>query len=178
LRARHGAVAVEVLAEGARAEPSAEAPAPYWERCVQLVAAGRPRLAARSCIPAWVPNHPWQPVQQLGTRPLGEVLFALDGVERGPLQFAQLPAPAGAEAHLGAVVMARRCTYRRQGAALVLTEVFLDTDLAASSKPPHPFIHPAPSPHERPHPAPPRVRRQRRRAGPRQLGGRGQRAHR
>lgn len=128
LRARHGAVLVEVLAEGARAEPSAEASAPYWERCVQLVAAGRPRLTARSCIPAWAPDHPWQAVQQLGTRPLGEVLFALDGVARGPLQFAQLPVPAAAEAHLGAVVMARRCTYRRQGATLVLTEVFLDTD--------------------------------------------------
>ncbi len=128
LRARHGAVAVEVLAEGACIEPSVEAAAPFWERCVQLVAAGRPRLTARSCIPAWAPDPPWQPVQQLGTRPLGEVLFALDGVARGPLQFAQLPAPAAAEAHLGAVVMARRCTYRRQGATLVLTEVFLDTD--------------------------------------------------
>lgn len=128
LRARHGAVRVEVLAEGERTEPSVEASAPYWERCVRLVAAGRPRLAARSCIPAWAPDHPWQAVQPLGTQPLGEVLFALDGVERGPLRFAQLPAPAAAEAHLGAVVMARRCTYRRQGAKLVLTEVFLDID--------------------------------------------------
>lgn len=126
LRAGHGAVTVEVLAEGARAEPAAEASAPYWERCVQLVAAGRPRLAARSCIPAWAADHPWQAVQQLGTRPLGEVLFALDGVEREPLQFAQLHSPAAPEAHPGAAVMARRCTYRRQGATLVLTEVFLD----------------------------------------------------
>lgn len=128
LRMRHGSVTVEVLDEGARADPRAETSTAHWERCVQLVAAGRPLLAARSCIPAWTPDHPWRAVQRLGTRPLGEVLFTLDGVERGPLQFAQLRAPHGPDAHGGAVVMARLCTYRRQGATLVLTEVFLNTD--------------------------------------------------
>lgn len=93
LRLRHGAVAVEVLAEGLRTESVAQEFAPQWERCVQLVAAGRARLAARSCIPACTPDHPWQAVQRLGTRPLGEVLFKLDGIMRGSLQFAPLHLP-------------------------------------------------------------------------------------
>lgn len=128
LRSRHGSVAVEVLAEGLRAESAAQRFAPQWERCVQLVAADRVRLAARSCIAACTPDHPWQAVQRLGTRPLGEVLFTLDGIARGPLQFAQLRVPDGPDGRSGAVVMARRCTYHRQGVALVLTEVFLNTD--------------------------------------------------
>lgn len=86
---------------------------------MRLVAASRPRIAARTCIPGWGPDNPWCEVQQLGDRPLGELLFELGDIERGPLRFARLGADARAP-------HARRCVYRRAGAVLELTEVFLD----------------------------------------------------
>jgi chorismate--pyruvate lyase len=122
LRDAFGPVTVERLFEGARGAEAAAGLAegrPVWERCVRLVAAGRPRIAARTCIPGWGPDNPWCEVQQLGDRPLGELLFELGDIERGPLRFARLGADARAP-------HARRCVYRRAGAVLELTEVFLD----------------------------------------------------
>lgn len=122
LRDAFGPVTVERLFEGARGAEAAAGLAkgrPVWERCVRLVAAGLPRIAARTCIPGWGPDNPWCEVQRLGDRPLGELLFELDDLERGPLRFARLGADARAP-------HARRCVYRRSGAVLELTEVFLD----------------------------------------------------
>lgn len=143
LRERFGAVTVELLAEGERAatdgflgspdRPAAPnppeglpdatvPPLPVWERCVCLHAGGQPRIAARTCIPQWSAAQPWRAVARLGRQPLGELLFTRPGIERGRLTYAVASATPW--------LPARRCRYVWQGAALDLTEVFLDAALA------------------------------------------------
>lgn len=120
-------VAVRVLSEGlARPHPDEAlrlrmgADALAWVRCVQLVGGGAVRLRARTVIPHWGHANPWADVQLLGTRPLGELLFGLPGGQRSGFEWCSEAAPAGG------AVWSRRCVHTHQGAALLLTETFVD----------------------------------------------------
>ena len=122
-------VAVQVLSEGVapplpdeaqRLDMGRDERAHAWVRCVQLVGGGVVRLRARTVIPQWTPGNPWRLVQQLGTRPLGELLFSLPGLQRSGFEWSSRVAPAGGD------VWSRRCVHTHQGAALLLTETFVD----------------------------------------------------
>ncbi|MFY8126532.1 MAG: chorismate--pyruvate lyase family protein [Hydrogenophaga sp.] len=112
----------EALALGLAADEAA------WVRCVVLRGGERPRIYARTVIPNWHPHNPWAEVQRLGDQPLGELLFTLPDLWRSDFEWA-LNAPwPEALAQASAVqpeVLARRCTFVRGHAPLLLTEVFL-----------------------------------------------------
>ncbi len=61
-----------------------------WIREVQLVGDGQPWVFARTLIPARTLNGCGRRLTRLGTRPLGEVLFADPGVRRGPVEIARI----------------------------------------------------------------------------------------
>jgi len=137
LRQRHPGLAVRVLDEGPGHLLSDEAQrlglapgSPAWVREVTLHEHDLELVAARSVIPHWSPDNPWYEVQRLGTRALGELLFSDPALERSGFEF-QLGAgwrqsdDTPAEPRL-----ARRCLYRRHGAALLLTERFLQLPAA------------------------------------------------
>jgi chorismate--pyruvate lyase len=112
----------EALALGLAADEAA------WVRCVVLRGGERPRIYARTVIPNWHPHNPWAEVQRLGDQPLGELLFTLPDLLRSDFEWA-LNAPwpeALAQASADQpMVLARRCTFVRGHAPLLLTEVFL-----------------------------------------------------
>ncbi len=99
-----------------------------WVRCVVLLGGGRPRIYARTVIPRWNAQNPWAEVQALGEQPLGELLFTLPDLLRSDFEWAlnapwpEALAQASADQH---EVLARRCTFVRQHAPLLLTEAFL-----------------------------------------------------
>ena len=91
-----------------------------FPRCTVRVWAGgggRPRLLARAVIPHWGPDNPWAPVAVLGATPLGELLFALPGLERSEFEWSTTLSWAPSR-------WARRCQFDHQGTPLLLTEVF------------------------------------------------------
>lgn len=96
-----------------------------WVREVRLHAAEQLLVHARTVVPHWGPGNPWHDLSALGERPLGELLFQLPDLQRSPLEFGLT--------HLNTLSCftegplkrpARRCTYTRDGAALLLTEAF------------------------------------------------------
>jgi chorismate--pyruvate lyase len=115
-------LAHEALALGLAADEAA------WVRCVVLLGGERPRIYARTVIPNWHPHNPWAEVQTLGEQPLGELLFTLPDLSRSNFEWA-LNAPwPEALAQVSAdqpEVLARRCTFVRGYAPLLLTEAFL-----------------------------------------------------
>lgn len=63
-----------------------------WIREVQLLCDHQPWVFARTLIPAETLRGRGQRLTRLGTRPLGEVLFADPGVRRGPVEIARIAA--------------------------------------------------------------------------------------
>lgn len=134
LRATWGAVSVDVIDEGLDTPLAHEAdrlgmPAgeAAWVRCVWLRCHGQARVHARTVIPRWGPRNPWVQVQQLGRLPLGELLFRATDLQRSAFEWcgdADWPSPLAEAARTAA--LARRCVFHRDGAPLLLTEVFLD----------------------------------------------------
>lgn len=134
LRTQWGEVAVQVITEGPAVPLPHEAQrlgleltATAWVRSVSLLCRGRPRLHARTVIPAWSPHNPWAQVQHLGRQPLGELLFSLPDLQRSAFEWAaDLPWPDAApgQAPVGPGSLARRCVFVRAGAPLLLTELF------------------------------------------------------
>ncbi len=61
-----------------------------WIREVQLLGNEQPWVFARTLIPAQTLSGCGRRLTQLGTRPLGEVLFADPGVRRGPVEVARI----------------------------------------------------------------------------------------
>jgi len=61
-----------------------------WTREVQLLCNDQPWVFARTLIPARTLNGRGRRLTQLGTRPLGEVLFADPGIRRGPVAIARI----------------------------------------------------------------------------------------
>ncbi len=116
-------VAVRVLHEGLRVPTNDErqclklpAGVACWVREVLLHAGNKHLIVARTIVPEWTPENPWQIVSTLGQRPLGELLFSLPHLVRTPLEFTR-------DVDTGA--FSRRRVYEWSGARLLLTEEFL-----------------------------------------------------
>lgn len=108
-------------AQGLGVEPTTTC----WVREVLLHQLDKRLVHARTVIPDWGPQNPWQALQGLGQRPLGEVLFQLPDVARSALEFAVM-APVAPQPWAATLQPrpARRRLHRQQHAALLLTEVF------------------------------------------------------
>ncbi len=100
----HGAVRVEVLAQGRRRLWPQERRALGCDvghvREVVLHIDERAAVWARSSVPVRAVKGPWQAIRGLGTRPLAELLFSHRAVRRGPLQTLRLRAHDPAGAHM------------------------------------------------------------------------------
>lgn len=96
-----------------------------WVREVRLHAAEQLLVHARTVVPHWGPGNPWHDLSALGERPLGELLFQLPDLQRSPLEFGLVDLKTLNGLAEGPLKRpARRCTYTRDGAALLLTEAF------------------------------------------------------
>ncbi len=132
LRREHPGLAVQIVAEGLGPLLPDEAirlalPAhsQAWVREVTLHDGSLDLLQARTVITDWSPSNPWSELQRLGSRPLGEILFSDSGLERSEFEFTLGPGWRTPETSPAPDQLARRCVYRRLGAALLLTERFL-----------------------------------------------------
>lgn len=99
-----------------------------------------PMVFARSVIDHAHSLGPWRSLRGLGNRPLADVLFgAVNGIVRSPLQFAGLRPTSPLQRHIRQVLQtttgrhtalrsmpARRSVFHRQGAGLLVMEVFAD----------------------------------------------------
>lgn len=99
---------------------------PAWIRCASLRAGGRTLIRARSVIPDWHNYNPWSQVADLGEQPMGLWLFQQPGLRRSPFEWARPEDPLGG-------CWARRSSFLRHGAPLLLTEWLVD--LHPSSEP-------------------------------------------
>lgn len=107
---RDGALDV-VDAEAMDLSPGMEA----RSREVHLCCGGEPMIYARSVLPQATLEGAGSALAGLGTRPLGDALFAYAGLERGPIEIA----------HTGRG-WARRSVFRVDGAPVLVGEWFLD----------------------------------------------------
>ena len=95
---------------------------------------------ARSVTPHAQSLGPWRSIRGLGSRPLADILFKHNGIERMPLEFTNVkPASplrrqvargwqlATGEAVSARTVPARRSVFTRRGAPLLVMEVFAAT---------------------------------------------------
>ncbi len=101
-------------------------------RDVLLTCAGRPLVYAHSVIPLTGLTGPWRSLSRMGTRPLGEALFADPQVRRHPLEYRRLdgrhPLYRAAIEHIPGkppALWARRSVFVRDGHPILVTEVFL-----------------------------------------------------
>jgi chorismate--pyruvate lyase len=116
-----------------------------WVREVILGERDRPWLHARSIIPAAALRGPLRRLRDLGSRPLGSVLFGRYPVRRGAIEVARLDRRDGLHrltaarvAVTGGTLWARRSVFAIAGRGLLVTEVFLPALLeAATSEPAH-----------------------------------------
>lgn len=104
---------------------------PVLVRDVWLCDADRPLVCAHSVLPWSGLQGSWRRLARLGERPLGEVLFADQGVRRGAMQFCLLPPahPLARRAAAGRIggqrMWARRSLFLRQGKRILVSEVFM-----------------------------------------------------
>jgi chorismate--pyruvate lyase len=103
-----------------------------YTREVVLYADGVPVVFAHSVVAAHHLRGAWHALQNLGSRPLGALLFAHPLVERAPLRYKLLkprePLGCRAATVLGTTfgnLWARRSLFTLHGAPLLVTEVFL-----------------------------------------------------
>ena len=103
-----------------------------WVRCVLLQCGQQNWVYARTVIPNLTPESPWTPLQQLGNKPLGDVLFDLPSIQRTPFEFSGQALsgwPYLSEqlslSETQGKGYARRSTFTQKNAPLLLTEVFL-----------------------------------------------------
>jgi chorismate--pyruvate lyase len=101
-------------------------------RQVQLLCDGQPRVYARTVIPVTSLRGKLQRLAHLGTRPLGGMLFADPGMQRGAVELARIsrgqPLYQAATRHLRqhpAAIWGRRSVFRLSGRPLLVSEVFL-----------------------------------------------------
>lgn len=116
-----GSFELRVLAEDDIELPEAAALAmglehgvPARAREVHLCCDGTPCIHARSLLPASTLTGARAALGELGTRPLGDALFAYAGLTRGPIEIA-----------LTAEGWARRSVFRIEDAPLLVAEWFL-----------------------------------------------------
>ena len=103
-----------------------------WVREVALCCGSRPLIMARSVIPADSLRGSNRALRRLGTRPLGELLFAGAGTARDPLETARLERRHWLARRLvpdavssSETLWARRTVHWLQGRPLLVAEVFL-----------------------------------------------------
>jgi chorismate--pyruvate lyase len=101
-------------------------------REVVLFGSSRPLVYGHSVVALRHLDGPWRAVCGLGIRPLAEALYIDPAIRREPLAYRRLdarhPLYRRVCADLGdmpATLWARRSLFRRQGAPLLVTEVFL-----------------------------------------------------
>lgn len=101
-------------------------------REVVLMGDGRPLVFGHSVVARGYLRGPWRSVRFLGSRPLAEALYLDPTIRREALAFCRLdrrhPLYRRICKDLGAMpptLWARRSLFRRQGAPLMVTEVFL-----------------------------------------------------
>lgn len=103
-----------------------------WTREVQLLCNEQPWVFARTVIPARTLKGRGRRLTALGTKPLGAVLFADPGVQRGPVEIARIV--AGQSLHQRAfagfaeppkVIWGRRSVFRIDRDPLLVLELFL-----------------------------------------------------
>lgn len=140
IRARCGRFSLQVVGQGKAGVLPDELAAlgvqrhgALWQREVLLLADGEPVVFARSLVAATAIPAAWHLLHGLGGRPLAAVLFDDPRVRRSPLEAARLDARdfrwhraarALGEPALPAL-WARRSAFRRHGAPLLVTEIFL-----------------------------------------------------
>lgn len=109
-----------------------------WTREVQLLCGNQTWVFARTLIPAATLRGRGRRLTQLGSRPLGEVLFTDPNVRRGSVEIARIE--AGQRLHQRAfagsvespdVIWGRRSLFHMDGQPLLVCEIFLP-DLPAS----------------------------------------------
>lgn len=135
---------VEVLAQGRQALSAEEANAlgsgamrVGYAREVLLRVDGKPMVFARSVTAHADSVGAWRSVRGLGVRPLADVLFRQTGISRKPLAFCQMARQSAMQRHVARswetatgtklaahALSARRSVFMRQGAALLVMEVF------------------------------------------------------
>lgn len=103
-----------------------------WIRCVLLRCQSNNWVYARTVIPNMQPENPWHELHNLGTKPLGEVLFDDKSLHRTPFEFNKVALKNWPylNQHLALSEhrkpsFARRSTFVKQQTPLLLTEVFL-----------------------------------------------------
>ena len=104
-----------------------------WVRCVLLKCAQNNWVYARTIIPNLTVENPWYELQNLGTKPLGEVLFESPSIQRSDFEFASnkldfwpyLISNYETNSLANKSGFARRSIFKQQNAPLLLTEVFL-----------------------------------------------------
>lgn len=116
----------ELAALGLRSGESA------WVREVVLLCGNKPLVFAHTVLPAANARGAWRLFAGLGTKPLGELLFTDPLISREALRYARLDARyalhARAVAQSGVQadrLWARRSLFRRDGRAILVSEVFL-----------------------------------------------------
>ena len=110
-----------------------------WTREVRLLGDEQPWVFARTLIPARTLGGRGRRLTRLGTRPLGQALFADPGVRRGPVEITRIA--AGQRLHQQAfthlveppdVIWGRRSVFRIEDRPLLVCEIFLP-DLPVSA---------------------------------------------
>ena len=103
-----------------------------WVREVVLLCGDIPLVFAHTVLPVAHARGAWRLLAGLGTKPLGELLFTDPLISRQALRYARLDArfalQAQAQAATGVqsdVLWARRSLFRRDGRAILVSEVFL-----------------------------------------------------
>jgi len=104
-----------------------------WVRCVLLQCNQQNWVYARTVIPNLTPDNPWYDLQNLGTKPLGEVLFELPSIQRSDFEFSRntldywpyLVENMANQNTAKQPGFARRSIFKQHNAPLLLTEVFL-----------------------------------------------------
>jgi chorismate--pyruvate lyase len=101
-------------------------------RQVHLLCDGQPRVYARTVIPVTSLRGKLKRLAHLGTRPLGGLLFADPGMQRGGVELARISRGQSlyqaATRHLRqrpAAIWGRRSVFRLSGRPLLVSEVFL-----------------------------------------------------
>ncbi|WP_235943297.1 chorismate--pyruvate lyase family protein [Zoogloea dura] len=140
IRSRCGRFALQVVSQGKGVVLPDEMAAlgihrhgRLWQREVLLIADGEPVVFARSLVATTTIPAAWHLLHGLGGRPLAAVLFDDPRVRRSPLEAARLDARDSRWHHAASAtrnadlppLWARRSAFRRDGAPLLVTEVFL-----------------------------------------------------
>lgn len=135
---------VQVLAQGRQALSIDEAQTlglrgthVGYAREVVLRVDGGPMVFARSVTAHTASKGVWQSIRGLGSRPLADVLFGRTGITRQALAFADIKRQSPLQRHVSkawqtatgdplvhAKLSARRSVFTRDGAALLVMEVF------------------------------------------------------